>query len=217
MGRSCSKRNGSTMSTILSDTQLMLLSTASQRADHYLMLPSGARLASAKKATAKRLKEGLAREVRARKDAPVWRRDDADQGFALKLTAAGLTAIATDPDGGQEEPAQQTQGEEAVKRKGTSGRIDATDADPGSESSREARSPRVPRAGAKIGIVIEMLERDGGATIEDLVAATGWQPHTTRAALTGLRKRGFEIDRRKAQDQTASAYVIAERSSAAQG
>jgi len=39
--------------------------------------------------------------------------------------------------------------------------------------------------------VIEMLSRSGGASLADLIAATGWLPHTTRAALTGLRKRGF--------------------------
>ena len=38
-----------------------------------------------------------------------------------------------------------------------------------------------------------MLEREAGATIDEIVAATGWLPHTTRAALTGLRKRGYEL------------------------
>jgi hypothetical protein len=32
-----------------------------------------------------------------------------------------------------------------------------------------------------------------GATLDELVAATNWLPHTTRAALTGLRRRGHEI------------------------
>ena len=104
------------MSIKLSDTQLVLLSAASQREDHNLTPPSGARLASAKKAAAKLLKEGLVREVRARKDAPVWRRDEeADQGFALKLTAAGLKAIAADLDTGDDEAARLTKGDEAVK------------------------------------------------------------------------------------------------------
>jgi Protein of unknown function (DUF3489) len=194
----------------------VLLSAASQRVDHYLTPPSGARLASAKKAAAKLLKGGLVREVRARKDAPIWRRDeDADQGFALKLTAAGLKAIAADLDAGDDEAARQTQGDEAIKPETTAGGIDVTDAGPRLESSGHSYSRRVPRAGTKIGIVIEMLERDVGATIDELVAATGWLPHTTRAVLTGLRKRGFEIDRRRAKDQSASAYLIAERNNAA--
>ena len=39
-----------------------------------------------------------------------------------------------------------------------------------------------------------MLARDEGATLEQMIAATGWLPHTTRAALTGLRKAGYAID-----------------------
>ena len=206
------------MSIKLTDTQLLLLSAASQREDHYLTPPSGAQLASAKKAVAKLLKIGLVREVRARKDAPVWRRDeDADQGIALKLTAAGLKAIAAELDAGDHKAALPTHVDEAIRRETTAGGIDVTDTAPRPESSGEFCSPRIPRAGTKIGIVIEMLERDAGATIYELVAATGWLPHTTRAALTGLRKRGLEIDRRKVKDQIASAYVISERNSATQG
>ncbi|MEO1688443.1 MAG: DUF3489 domain-containing protein, partial [Pseudomonadota bacterium] len=39
----------------------------------------------------------------------------------------------------------------------------------------------------------ERLAAPGGATLRALADALGWQPHTTRAAITGLRKRGFEI------------------------
>jgi hypothetical protein len=35
-----------------------------------------------------------------------------------------------------------------------------------------------------------------------MVEATGWLPHTTRAALTGLRKKGHAVDRRKRNDVT---------------
>ncbi len=39
-----------------------------------------------------------------------------------------------------------------------------------------------------------LLLRDEGATLDQMIAATGWLPHTTRAALTGLKKRGYAID-----------------------
>ena len=39
-----------------------------------------------------------------------------------------------------------------------------------------------------------MLICDEGATLDQMIAATGWLPHTTRAALTGLRKAGYAID-----------------------
>ncbi len=42
-----------------------------------------------------------------------------------------------------------------------------------------------------------------------LMAATGWLPHTTRAALTGLRKRGFEIARDRDPDGQ-SRYRVAQ-------
>ena len=38
-----------------------------------------------------------------------------------------------------------------------------------------------------------MLQRDHGATIDELIDATDWLAHTTRAALTGLRKRGYAV------------------------
>lgn len=50
---------------------------------------------------------------------------------------------------------------------------------------------------AKSAIVIGLLTRSGGATLEAMVAATGWLPHTTRAALTGLKKKGFTISSEK--------------------
>jgi len=39
-----------------------------------------------------------------------------------------------------------------------------------------------------------LLVRDEGATIDQMIAAMGWLPHTTRAALTGLRKSGYAVD-----------------------
>ena len=39
-----------------------------------------------------------------------------------------------------------------------------------------------------------LLIRDEGATLDQMIKATGWLPHTTRAALTGLRKKGYVID-----------------------
>ncbi len=75
------------MSKTLTDTQLVLLSSASQREDHCLTPPTGARLGPARKAVAKLLEAGLVREIGARKNVPVWRCDEeTEQAFALKLT-----------------------------------------------------------------------------------------------------------------------------------
>ncbi len=52
--------------------------------------------------------------------------------------------------------------------------------------------PDVPPQ-TKTGTIVSLMERKEGATLDDMTGATGWLPHTTRAALTGLRKRGHEI------------------------
>jgi len=49
----------------------------------------------------------------------------------------------------------------------------------------------------KAALVIAMLAAPGGATLDELVAATSWLPHTTRAALTGLRKKGHTLTSEK--------------------
>jgi hypothetical protein len=59
-----------------------------------------------------------------------------------------------------------------------------------------------PRSGSKIAQVIALLEHGEGATLAELVEATGWQPHTTRAALTGLKKKGHIIRKDKRGDVT---------------
>ena len=52
------------------------------------------------------------------------------------------------------------------------------------------------------------FERDHGATIDELIAATGWLAHTTRAALTGLRKRGYAVAIDRSDDKRGSFYRI---------
>ena len=69
--------------------------------------------------------------------------------------------------------------------------------------------PSAPRGGSKLAQVIELLERDHGATIEELIAATGWLAHTTRAALTGLRKRGYTAVIDRSDKERGSFYRIA--------
>ena len=58
----------------------------------------------------------------------------------------------------------------------------------------------VPPKANKSGKVLGLLKRTGGATLDELVDATGWLPHTTRAALTRLKKKGHSIERTKVDD-----------------
>ena len=51
------------------------------------------------------------------------------------------------------------------------------------------------RPHSKIARLVALLLADTGASLEEMMEATGWQAHSVRAALTGLRKRGFAIER----------------------
>jgi hypothetical protein len=79
--------------------------------------------------------------------------------------------------------------------------------DPGN-SPPQITPPTSGTKPSKIGTVLALLLRKEGATLAELVAATGWQPHTTRAALTGLRKKGHVIE--KAQRDGATTWRIKE-------
>jgi hypothetical protein len=54
-----------------------------------------------------------------------------------------------------------------------------------------ADAPSAPQT--KTALVLSLLKRAEGATLDQLVAATGWLPHTTRAALTGFKKKGHDV------------------------
>jgi hypothetical protein len=60
----------------------------------------------------------------------------------------------------------------------------------------------------KTETIIKLLHRSKGASISQLQTVTGWQPHSIRAAMTGLRKRGHEIERRR--KGAVSSYHIAQ-------
>ena len=59
------------------------------------------------------------------------------------------------------------------------------------------------RPTGKLGHVLDSVSAKRGASLEELVDLTGWQPHTARAALTRLRQRGFEVALRKTGDRKA--------------
>ncbi len=182
-----------TKTTRLSDLQLILMSNALQRDDGSLLtFPESPALAPARIAAAipQLLKRGLITEAPVTDRALSWR-EEGQQLIGLFLTDVARSLIAADaPD---EQP-------ESMVLRG----VPQGEADP----SPQAASAAVGRAGSKIDLVLGLLRRPEGATIAELVAATSWLPHTTRAALTGLRKKGHGIARDRRDDQTC--YRIAE-------
>jgi hypothetical protein len=197
------------MSIKFNDAQLVLLSAASQRDDRCLVSPTGPKRSQAQRAAAKLLEAGLVKEVRAKVEAPIWRRDEeTGHAYALKLTAAGARAIAVD----------ETSPSEGEGRRWTNDPASTVDPqpEPGSNSATPvnnpddsaANFPMPPRSRTKIAEVVALLQRGDGATLAELIAATGWLPHTTRAALTGLRKRGHAIAIDRTDVPRGSVYRI---------
>ena len=78
--------------------------------------------------------------------------------------------------------------------------------------SQQRHTP--PRSGSKQALILSLLARQQGASLTEMMGATGWLPHTTRAALTGLRQRGCTIERSTSSDGS-STYRITNSSPAA--
>jgi uncharacterized protein DUF3489 len=174
------------MTVKLTDTQLMMMSVATQRDDRCLKTPEKLKGAAAEKVGTRLLSLGFAREIKAKPGMPVWRRDERGQSTALKLTAAGLKAIAV-----EEEPGSAAGTPEAPTL--------ATESSAAPTERSQHRSEAAPRDGSKLALVIGLLRQDDGATIGSLTQATGWLPHTARAAITGLRKGGYSVVRDRSE------------------
>ncbi len=167
--------------TSLSDTQAVLLSAAAQR-DNGSLLPLPASLkpgGGIAKAITALLNRGFAEECETN-DASATRRTDGDVRYGVFVTLAGAAAIGVESAG---------------------------------EQAPAATAPAVPPTPTteprpnKTSAVVVLLSRDNGATLPELLDATGWLPHTTRAALTGLRKKGHEISRSKRDGATCYRIV----------
>jgi hypothetical protein len=168
----------------LTDTQLVILNTASKR-DSRLLLPFSRTLKLNPASTTKVIKGLLAKKLieerPAAKDEKDWRTDD-DGRHTLVITNAGLQALG-------------------IETEDTPARDDQPAATPArTRSARPAGDGPAPKKGGKLDGVLNLVRRAHGATIEDLQDATGWQAHSVRAALTGLRKQGVEITRSKNGD-----------------
>jgi Protein of unknown function (DUF3489) len=209
------------MSIKLTDTQLVMLSAAAQRDDRSLVAPAHVKGIAAQKAAGKLIAAGLVKEVKAKAGAPIWRRDvETEQTYALKLTAAGMKAIAVDDEdrAADTDESKSVVGEDnKASRRSSSprGKIQGqAETRPGSNPGKRhepgvsGASLRVPRAGSKLDRIIGMLSSDEGATINDLTKATKWLPHTARAALTGLRNRGYEVRLDRGDRASPSIYRI---------
>ena len=180
--------------TKLSDTQTIILSRAAQNEDRVaLPLPDSLRGGAAAKVVGAMLTKGFLEEVDAdmRKGEPVWRETGDGHGTTLVATDAGLAAIGNEPEDANTAPAGATDAT-------TEGR--AQNAPTGPEASPKTRTPR---EGTKQATLIAMLRAPDGATIEEIMAATGWQSHTVRGAMSGALKKklGLEVTSEKVENR----------------
>jgi hypothetical protein len=213
------------MSNKLTALQRELITAAAQHEHRLLAIPLTLRGAALAKAAATLVATGLVKEVKAKAGAPAWREDAATgQSYALKLTAAGLKAVAAEDEGNASDNDKISQGGKRAglhvqpSRSKVSDQALIAPANDGaneSQSGMDRASARVPRVGSKLDRIIEKMSTSEGATIDDLTGATNWLPHTARAALTGLRKRGYNIQLDRADKQSPSVYRIAASSNEA--
>ena len=176
----------------LTDTQLIVLSRAAQCDDGAATVPQGMKDRDAHRLAATLIEKGLAREVRAKSGVSVWRRSGEGASLALIITKLGRSTIKVDES-------------DVTNGANTAGVASSSKQ---AVSVQPASKLATPRRGTKLGGVIALLSSKGGASIEELISATGWLPHTTRAALTGLRKRGYGVERKRTGKSEMSTYRI---------
>ena len=160
----------------LTDTQLVILSTAAKR-DGGAVLPLAKSLkaneASATKAVKSLIKRGLINEQPATRYDAAWRKDENGTRLALVITGSGFELIGAD--------AVETL---PMKHKARNRR-----SAPGRQTGTGTSLTEI-RQGTKQAVLIDLLRRKNGATIDEIVEAIGWQPHSIRGAISGtLRKK----------------------------
>jgi uncharacterized protein DUF3489 len=154
----------------LSDTQLVILSGAAQHPERAVAIPERIKGGAVQRVVGALLAKGLVEAIPHREDMPVYKTEVDGSRVALLITDAGLLALGIEPDA----PAADE--------------VPVAEAETAKTGGKPART-RQPRSGTKQEMLIAMLKRPEGATLPEVVEATGWLPHTVRGAIVGALKK----------------------------
>jgi hypothetical protein len=183
----------------LSDAQRQVLSSALQRKDRAVLLPANLKGSAAKKVIDRLLNDKFLQELRAKNDMPVWRRDDGNRPFTLRITNAGLRALevehaAEEPDkdaaagphvvaaAPEVPPEQPSRAKQSEAEKNVVASAKAT----------KALSDQV-KPDSKHDRIVALLQRPQGATLDVLVEETQWQKHSVRGFLAGTVRKKLNL------------------------
>jgi len=159
----------------------IILSAGAQRPENIaLPLPKGLAGAAAKMAVNRMIDRGWLQEIDAniRRGEPLWRETGNGHGTTLVVTDSGLLAIGIEP-------------------------VEAPTMTAIHKDAAETPKPPIQRAGTKKAMLITMLQAPAGATMDEIVAATGWQAHSARGAMSGAlgKKLGLVVTSAKENER----------------
>ncbi len=194
----------------LTDSQLVILSAAARRRDGTVLpLPRSLKVNKAAATTVLKslLKKGLVAERPAAADEP-HRRETRDGGrTALVITDAGLQAIGVEVDRktSKQSPSTKARPKQRSRR---------AEPKPSGSKPKGRTPPPAVRPGTKQALMIDLLKRKKGATIEEIVEAAGWQPHSVRGAISGTLKKklGLMVTSEKPGDGPRRYRIVAAKS-----
>ena len=174
----------------LSDSQLVILSTAAQRDDGSLLpfpenlTAKGAALSKVVEALCNRT---LVEEKQTLNGTPEWRRDVERGPLGLFITKSGLLALGINDT--EETKLSNVAATIPRKRKTAA-------AKPRSKPQKASVAKPKGRAApsqSKQDLVLQMLRRQSGVTIKDIIAKTGWQAHSVRGFFSGLVRKKLKL------------------------
>ena len=201
----------------LSDTQLTILSAASQREDRAIVLPERVTGGAADKVVNALAGKGLIEAVTPEPGMPVWRKSEDGRNVALRITDTGLEAIGIAPELAQspasdaaatdnavpEQPAPEKRNKMAERRRGKAtadtpktsraSRKPRPTASAGDSGTAEASAAQQPRTGTKLERFVELLRRPEGVSIKEASDELAWMQHSVRGAVAGALKKKYAL------------------------